>query len=371
MPSAIRSRSWAITLPRMRRSELARVREMEAALAEQEQELGADDPRTIDSRLRLIEAYDQLPDYEDEQRSWQDLAIAELDKAVDSRVAILGWDHRDTLTLRYELAFKRFYLVMNDPMQSAVGLDELVRQLRGVAAAAERVLGSTHPDTLGYWLMLSRHCPEPERAGMQERVIRGWERVRTEREQQVGPDDTEIHEVVLRLARLYEDDRPEEAQRLRERAVAGWGRVAAERVCRLGPVHPDTVAARERHIGLHEAWVSGDNGDRRYEELVADHERLLGPDHPRTLHARLELLTRQGLSDTHPSPENIAVAAGLIDRVRAVLGPDHEDFRMLRYRLVVARLMVDDEEAAHALMRRYPSPSDDDFFRWEGPGTTA
>jgi hypothetical protein len=354
----------------MRRSELARVRDLEASVAAQERQIGADDPRTIESRLRLVEAYEQLPDYEDDSQPWEDLAITELAKAVDGRVRTLGPDHPDTLTIRYQLAFLRFQVVLMDfSERGADGRAELMPELRAIADDAERVLGPTHPDTLGYWGMLSRHCPEAERPGLEERVVRGWEQVRAEREQRLGPDDPEALDVVLLLAGRYQDDRPEEAQRLRERTAAGWGRVAAERTRRLGPVHPDTVAARERHIGLHTAWVSPDDDDRLYQELVTDHERLLGPDHPRTLHAQLELLQRRNLT-SDPTPEAISAAERLIDRIRAVLGPDHKDFRTLRYRLMVAHVMLTgSRDVAGEIERRYPSPSDDDFFRWESPDT--
>jgi hypothetical protein len=123
----------------MRRSDLARVRDMEASLAAQERQSGADDPGTIDSRLRLVEAYEQLPDSEDDSQPWEDLAITEMAKAVDGRVRTLGPDHPDTLTVRFQVAFMRYVPLIMEPGPAAHA--ELVTRLRAIAADAERVLG--------------------------------------------------------------------------------------------------------------------------------------------------------------------------------------------------------------------------------------
>jgi hypothetical protein len=353
----------------MRHSELARVRDMQAALAAQEQQLGADDPRTVDSRIRLVEAYEQLPDHDDEQRSWEELAAAEMAKAVDSRVRTLGPNHPNTLTIRYKLAFLQYHLTMNDVQHGAAGRADLVAALRGIADDRARVLGPTHPDTLQSWDMLSHHCPEPERPGLRERVVRGWEQVLAERERRLGPDDPETLAVLLQLAAQYRNRRAEDAQKLAQRAVAGWERITAERTRRLGPVHPDTVAARERHLELHDAYVRSGDGKRLFEAIVADHERLLGPDHPRTLRAQIKLLGWSGMPGDE-DPQCAALAERLIDRVQAVLGPDHEDFRKLRYLLMATYIFAGRPDAADAVRRHYPSPSDNDFFTWEGPGAT-
>jgi hypothetical protein len=103
-----------------------------------------------------------------------------------------------------------------------------------------------------------------------------------------------------------------------------------------------------------------------YEELVANHVRLLGPDHPRTLHARLELLRWKGLPG-HAAPETVAFAGRLLDRVldrvRDVLGPGHGDFPTQRYQLMSEHLIAGDINAAIDLKRRYPSPDDEDEFQ--------
>jgi hypothetical protein len=107
---------------------------------------------------------------------------AEMGKAVDSRVRALGPD----------LAFLRFHLTLGDLCLDAAGHAELVAALRGIAADRARVLSPTHPDTLQSWDMLARHCPEPERSGLREGVVHGWEQVLAERERSLGPDDPTI-----------------------------------------------------------------------------------------------------------------------------------------------------------------------------------
>jgi len=54
----------------------------------------------------------------------------------------------------------------------------------------------------------------------------------------------------------------------------------------------------------------------------------------------------------------------LLDRVQSVLGPDHEDFRRLRYLLIVSHITAGRDDTALALLHRYPSPGDNDHFTW-------
>ncbi|MFI6074672.1 tetratricopeptide repeat protein [Actinoplanes sp. NPDC051343] len=342
----------------MRRSELARVRAMEAALGEQEERLGPDDPRTVESRVRLVEAYEQLPDYDDEQRSWEERSAAEMTRAVDSRTRTLGAGHPDTLTLRYKLAFLRLHL--NDDRGA------LLAELREITDGRLRALGPAHPDTLQSWDMLARHCPDPERPGLRERVENGWVQVLADREQRLGPDHPETLGAVLELAKVSDGRRQQE---LRQRMIVGWERIAAERAGRLGLLHPATVEAREEHLTRVEVFAGAAEGRRLREKVVADHERALGPDHPATVRAQIQLLAHSGMPGG-PSPEVTAAAEALIERALGILGPVDSSFLRLRYLLMATHLVAGHEEAARAVGHRYPSP-DDDFFIWEGPAPTA
>ncbi|GIM94345.1 hypothetical protein Ato02nite_061380 [Paractinoplanes toevensis] len=344
---------------------LAAVREWEDTVAARQQQFGADDPRTVDSRLHLAEAYENLgrsfEAYENSEdsddRELEALATAELAKAVDSRIRTLGPDHLDTLTIRYDLTALRLRQAVQEGLP---GQDELVTEFRSIADVSARTLGHAHPMTLKARSQLSFFSPEPERSALKAQVVQGLEDVLAEQEQRLGSDDPQTLETMRRLVAAYRDDRGDEAQRLAERLIAGWERVAAARIRDLGPVHPDTVIAREQHLTYVNDWVSRGAAERLFEELVAEHVRLLGPDHPRTLHTQLELIhTWKGLYGS-ATPETITFAERLLHRFRDVLGPDHHDFLMLRYYLMSQRLIEGNLDAAFEIKRQYPAPADDE-----------
>jgi tetratricopeptide repeat protein len=333
------------------------IEDIETELADQERRLGEDDPLTVATRIRLGEAYSQLPGMDDERediRLWERLAVAAMHRAFRSRVRTLGLDHPDTLAVRVQLAYARFTAVMNDDRHNRAGKAALAATLRGVAEVRERTLGPDHPETLESWTVVLLVSRSPERERLQQRIVEGWRHVLAGHDH--DPDHPESLEAMLRLANLVLDD---ERLALRLRVAAGWARVAAERIDRLGPLHPDTLDARERHVTLHTAFVRHDDGKVLYEAIVADHERLLGPDDPRTLHARIELLRHSGMPGNY-DPRIIADAERLLDRIRTVLGTGHDDFGMLRYLLVSSHMIAGRFDAAEEVRTNFPSPSDDE-----------
>ncbi|MGV9342893.1 tetratricopeptide repeat protein [Streptomyces sp. NPDC003688] len=103
----------------------------------------------------------------------------------------------------------------------------------------------------------------------------------------------------------------------------------------LGPEHPDTLAAR---INL-AAW-QGEMGDAAgaasaFEELLHDRLRVLGPDHPRTLTTRNNLATWRAQAGDVTGATS-AFEELLHDRLR-VLGPDHPDTLTTRNNLATSR----------------------------------
>ena len=267
---------------------------------------------------------------------------------VNSRVSTLGPDHPDALALRYDLAFRRMNL-------ETLPHPEFVATLASIAGARERVLGHLHPDTLGTWEMLAAHVPEVERPALTQRAIQGWLQVLADRERELGSDHPDTLSARLSLGALFEGRDPQRSREMRVEAAAGWGRIAAERSRRLGPVHPETVDAREFHASLHGTFV--DEADRLplMEELTTDHERILGPDHPRTLHALVELANQYGYTD----PRRLALAERIIDRVRSVLGPAHEDCHRIRHIIASAHVVAGRMDDFKAVYDRYPAPDDD------------
>ena len=125
----------------------------------------------------------------------------------------------------------------------------------------------------------------------------------------------------------YLGDSTAQAIVIGERLVADQERV-------LGPDHPDTLASRNN---LAVAYLDAGRLDEAislHEQNLPDYERILGPDHPNTLASRHSLAT--AYRDAGRLDEAISLhEQTLADRER-VLGPDHPDTLNSRNRLATA-----------------------------------
>lgn len=122
-------------------------------------------------------------------------------------------------------------------------------------------------------------------------------------------------------------------------------------------MHPDTIDAREHHAYCHR-WVGrADDEVSLVEQIAADHQRLLGPTHPRTLHAQVQLAARYSEGGRGVA-QSIAVGEHIIGDVRALLGAEHDDLRTLRAVLIGGYAMAGRMNDALALAARYPLPDD-------------
>ncbi|XVV16185.1 hypothetical protein ACQP2X_18065 [Actinoplanes sp. CA-131856] len=337
----------------MLRSELSRIRELRATISALVRDHGADDPRTIEARLSLAGLYQNDLAFDDEQQRWEDLSYEQLLHVFHSRRRTLGPLHDDTLAVQNRLIIGREQTGHLEAVDVSV--------LRHLATSREQDLGSHHPETLRVLVELARRVRdrEAECAALWDRIIDGRERLLAERERELGPDDPRTSAVRIRLAGDISEEHPEKALRLRRQAIASWARVAAERSRRLGPVHPETVAARRRHADLHSAFggpAGPGEATRMIEEITVDHERILGLDDPRTMHAQVELARHYGWAD----PRTPAYARPLLDRLYTAPEPDYEDVTYVRYLLTVDRARVGDEAGMRALLDRYPVPDDSD-----------
>jgi hypothetical protein len=104
---------------------------------------------------------------------------------------------------------------------------------------------------------------------------------------------------------------------------ARMARVLADRDRILGPDHPDTLTSRSNL-----AYWTGEAGDAatardQYAALIPDCERILGPDHPDTLTRRSSLAYWTGKAGDAATARD-HYAALIPDRER-ILGPDHPD----------------------------------------------
>ncbi|WP_444546267.1 tetratricopeptide repeat protein [Streptomyces nojiriensis] len=103
-------------------------------------------------------------------------------------------------------------------------------------------------------------------------------------------------------------------------ATAYWQRLTddAERV--LGPEHPRTLAARA-NLGA-SYWQAGRTADAiaLQDQVLADAERLLGPEHPQTLAARANLATSYWQAGR--TIESITLEEQVLADTDRILGPD-------------------------------------------------
>ena len=110
-------------------------------------------------------------------------------------------------------------------------------------------------------------------------------------------------------------------------------RVVADQERILGPDHPDTLAARNNLALAYRAAGRTAEAISLHEQTLADRERILGPDHPDTLAARYNLALAYRAAGR--TAEAISLhEQTLADRER-ILGPDHPDTLASRYNLAI------------------------------------
>ena len=147
-------------------------------------------------------------------------------------------------------------------------------------AARERVLGPDHPDTLTSRYNLATGY---RAAGRTEEAITLHEQTLAARERILGPDHPDTLNSRNTLAIAYRAaGRIEEAISLDEQTLA-----ACERV--LGPDHPDTLSSRNNLANGYRAAGRIEEAITLDEQTLAACERILGPDHPDTLTSRNNL----------------------------------------------------------------------------------
>jgi tetratricopeptide (TPR) repeat protein len=148
-----------------------------------------------------------------------------------------------------------------------------------------------------------------------------------------GEDGSELTPAVLRLRGwavwflLELGDSAAQAIQVGEPLLADYERV-------LGPDHPDTLTSRNN---LAEAYVAAGRAAEAiplHERTLADRERVLGPDHPDTL------ASRNNLGEAYRAAGRAAEAIPLHERTLAdrerVQGPDHPDTLTSRNNLAAA-----------------------------------
>ena len=135
-----------------------------------------------------------------------------------------------------------------------------------------------------------------------------------------GEDGSELALAVLRLrgwAVWFLLDLGDSALR----AIQVGEPLLADRERVLGPDHPDTLASRNNLATAYRVAGRATEAIPLHERTLADRERVLGPDHPDTL------ASRDNLAVAYLAAGRAAEAIGLFERTLAdrerVLGPDH------------------------------------------------
>jgi tetratricopeptide (TPR) repeat protein len=221
-----------------------------------------------------------------ELRGWATWCLAELGDSFTQAIKygqdlvgdcerVLGPDHRDTMTSRYNLA--RAYRL-------AGRLKEPTALLERALTDSERVLGPDDPDTLKYRNSLAyTYRLDDDLPGRLEKAIPLLERTLTDSERVLGPDHPETLKYRNSLASAYRD-----AGRLEEAIALFEGTLAArERV--LGPDHRDTMYSRNDLASAYRDAGRLQEAIALFEGTLAARERVLGPDHPDTMTSRNNL----------------------------------------------------------------------------------
>ena len=228
---------------------------------------------------------------------WRELAAA--------NDRILGSSSADTL-----LAGSRLAMALSAAGQTA----EAVAWGQWVLAGRARLLGRDHPDTIGARIDLGRAfvaAGQPDEAlPILEEAAGAWERVR-------GTDQPETLAARDELAAAWRSaGKPDEAIRLYKRTLADRERIQ-------GPRHLDTMTTRQRLAEAYLAEGKVKDAISQLKKLLADRERVQGPDHLDTI------VARASLASAHHSSGRMASAVQQYEQAcqgyERVLGADHPE----------------------------------------------
>jgi tetratricopeptide (TPR) repeat protein len=183
---------------------------------------------------------------------------------------------------------------------------------RELAAANDRILGSSSPDTL----MAGGRLATALRAnGQTDEAVAWGQWVLAGRARLLGRDHPDTIAARIDLGRaLVAAGQPDEALPILEEAAG-----ASERV--RGADHPETLAARDELAGAWRSAGKSDEAIRLYKRTLADRERVQGQRHLDTM------TTRQRLAEAYLADGKVKDAIPQLKKLVAdrerVEGPDH------------------------------------------------
>ncbi|WP_371547618.1 tetratricopeptide repeat protein [Streptomyces sp. NBC_00554] len=238
-------------------------------------------------------------------------------RSLAAATRVFGEDHPDTLGLRNNLAYA---------YRSAGDLGRAIPLYERTLDDFVRVLGEDHPNTL-----LSRNNLAGAYASVGDlgRAIPLYERTLDDRVRVLGEDHPYTLGSRNNLAHAYGS-----AGDL-GRAIPLYERTLDDFVRVLGEDHPYTLGSRNNLAGAYRS--AGDLGRAipLFVSTLDDHVRVLGEDHPDTL------LSRNNLAGAYRAVGDLGQAIPLYEQALAdclrVLGEDHPTTRLARENLAVAR----------------------------------
>ena len=193
------------------------------------------------------------------------LAIRQLERSHELRMARLGPDHPETLATQNDLALGYW---------GAGRLDRVIPLLEQTLAAETAKLGPDHPDTL---VAQNDVAVAYQEDGRLDRAIPLFERNLAARKVSFGPEHAETLITQANLAGCYRDaGRPDLAIALFERTLA------TERA-KLGPDHPLTLLTENNFALTIQAVGRLNEAIALFERTLAARRVKLGFDHPATL----------------------------------------------------------------------------------------
>ena len=249
-----------------------------------------------------------------------DAAEPQIDKTFADQ-PIIEASIRDTLGTTYSH--------LGEPAQA-------IRQHERAVALLRKAQGPDHRNTL---MAMNNLAMDYQDAGRLADAIALFEETLKRLKHTLGPDHLDTVLVMGNLAMAYQDaGRLAEAIHLQEETLK-------RRKAKLGPDDPalwPRWVTSHRHTVRPAGWPRRSTSTRR---RSSGDKPSLGPDHPQTLRARMNLA--RAYQDAGRLAEAVAITEETVKRQRAALGPDHPD--TLQSLQGLARLYLDMGQAPRAL----------------------
>ncbi len=270
-------------------------KQLELALALHQRVEGPNNPRTLNTTIRLGSVAER-------QGKYAEAETLETTTAEAMR-RVLGPDHPDTLNAMAVLG--NVYIAQAKYSQAeAVFSQDLEIERRVLGPEDPQTLRGMHNLGLVYLYVGKYMLAEPlynQLAEIDRRVL--------------GPEHPATLSALLSLATLYQSQgKYAQAEDLFSQVLEVYRRVS-------GPEHPDTLLCMGNLAGAYTAEGKYAVAEALYLKTAEIQGRVLGPEHPRTLSSRYSLGQTYFYEGKYPQAE--ALLSQTVEIRRRVLGPEH------------------------------------------------